>query len=618
MKLPIQKSKLIDQLIKQEDTTGSFTITVDDLGKKKLIIADQKGKQVIIEGTYHLSNLLQEAALLSQEQGTLFLDHIIEEPVTRLSRVIKDYYWGKLTRSFDSEGLLSVLEDEKMQGDFLRLYVPESDTEALAFYKQKAMKHEHVKVEIISKNISKEEIIALNQKPGILVLGYSKEKKKSIPFVVPGGRFNEMYGWDSYFIGLGLIIDDKFDLAQAMIDNLEYQIIHYGKILNANRSYYLSRSQPPFFTSFIKEFYETYSERLPLSWLQQKLTTAISEYFNVWMTDNIRLTATQLNRYFGEGTGIPNETEPEHFDAIFKTFAKKHHLPLSEFKEKYQQKEIVDKALDMYFIHDRSMRESGHDTTTRLDNCSAHLNTVDLNSLLFKCESDIAYLITTYFDNAFSYENTNFNSEAWVRRADKRKKLMTALMWHKEKESFYDYNFVKEQQQPYISATNLYPLWAKLCTQEEAESLVKKHLPSLICKGGIASTAPTALESVSKEQPERQWDFPYGWAPHQMLIWQGLNNYGFKKKAQELIYRWLWLMVKTAVNYNGLIPEKFDVNKCSHKVDVEYGNVGAHFKYVTDGGFGWTNASYKLAIKLLDDDYIKDLNNLTDPDELFC
>ncbi|AUP78896.1 trehalase family glycosidase [Flavivirga eckloniae] len=615
MKLLVNKYELIDQLIKQEDTTGSFTITVDDSGKKEFFIKDEKSNDVVVKGTYHLSNLLQEAALLASDSGEIFLEHVTEEPVKRISRVIKDYYWDKLTRSFNNEALLDVLEDEKMQGDYLRLYVPESDTEALAFYKQKTIGHERVKVETISDHISSEYISTLNKKPGILALAYSKEKGKSIPFVVPGGRFNEMYGWDSYFIGLGLIIDDKFDLARAMIDNLEYQIIHYGKILNANRSYYLSRSQPPFFTSFIRAFYETYSDKLQVNWLQQKLTTAISEYFNVWMTQDVRLTNTQLNRYFGEGIGVPNETEPEHFDAIFEIYAKKHNMSLTEFKTKYKQKEIVDEALDMYFIHDRSMRESGHDTTNRLDDCSAHLNTVDLNSLLYKYETDIAYLITTYFNNTFSYNDTTFNSNDWLQRANKRKQLITDFMWNEKEATFYDYNFVKKEQQPCASVTNLYPLWANLCTQEQAESLIEKQLPNLICKGGVASTSK--LEVMPEDTVERQWDFPYGWAPHQMLIWQGLKNYGFEEKAQELIYRWLWLIVKTVVNYNGLIPEKFDVNSCTHEVDVEYGNVGTNFKYVTEGGFGWTNASYKLGIKLLKNRYVDDLNKLQDPDLVF-
>jgi len=582
MKLSIHKKELIDQLINQEDTTGSFTITVEDKGKKSFSISNEKGKVITLKGTYQLSNLLQELALMEEGKGYILLENITEQPVARLSRLIKNYYWEKLTRSLNTEDLLKSLNDEKMKGDILRIYVPKSDVESYQFYKDQTLNHNNIKVEKIPEQLSLEKINELNEKPGILALSYSKKEGKSIPFIVPGGRFNEMYGWDSYFIGIGLIIDDKFDLAQAMINNLEYQIIHYGKILNANRSYYLSRSQPPFFTSFIKEFYEKYSQKVPVDWLQQKLTTAISEYFNVWMTEGIRLTPNKLNRYFGEGKGMPEETESNHFDMVLSQYANKYNIPLSELKENLKKGKSVNKEIDQYFIHDRSMRESGHDTTNRLDNCSAHLNTVDLNSLLYKYETDIAFLIRHFFNNSFT---------------------------------FYDYNFIKQQQQNFISATNLYPLWANLCTKEQAEKIVNKHLPKLICKGGIVSTNNSM--SIKENQLQRQWDSPYGWAPHQILIWQGLNNYNFTEKAQECIYRWLWLIVKTAVNYNGLIPEKFDVNKCTHKTDVEYGNVGTQFKYVPDGGFGWTNTSYKLGIELLNKNYINSLNNTTDPDLLF-
>ena len=616
MKFLVHKSQLISQLIKQEDTSGSYTITVEDMGSKEFYMTTDSGTQIKIEGTYYLSNLLQEAALLPEESGYIDLEHIYEAPVTRISRVIKTYYWDKLTRSFDNdESLLKVLEDEKMQGEILRLYVPETDTDGFEFYKQKERKFKNFKIETIPEHMSTEAIMALNEKPGILALAYSKEKGKSIPFVVPGGRFNEMYGWDSYFIGLGLISDGKFELAEGMIDNLEYQILHYGKILNANRSYYLTRSQPPFFTSFITLFYETYPERLSLDWLQQKLTTALSEYFNVWMTEGVRLTSNGLNRYFGEGIGVPKETEPGHFDAVFEAFAEKHQQPFAEFKADYENGFITDDALDMYFIHDRSMRESGHDTTNRLDNCSAFLNTVDLNSLLFKFETDIAYLIQTYFKDTFNYKDTSYSSAYWTDRSHQRQKLMVDLMWNDAEGSFYDYNFHTQNQQRCISASNFYPLWANLCTDTQARIMIDRQLPLLVCKGGVASTSP--LEPVDRNQPERQWDFPYGWAPHQILIWEGLNNYSFNEKSQELIYRWLWLMVKTVVDYNGLIPEKFNVNACTHQVDVEYGNVGAHFKYVTDGGFGWTNASFKVGLQLLEPKYMEHLNALTDPDALF-
>jgi len=294
-----------------------------------------------------------------------------------------------------------------------------------------------------------------------------------------------------------------------------------------------------------------------------------------------------------------------------------HKLTIHEFEKQYRERTITELELDIYFQHDRSMRESGHDTTTRLDHISANLNTVDLNSILYKYETDIAELIQNYFEDSFKYKNEVMDSSLWFSKANKRKKQMMNLMWNEAESTFCDYNFTSKEQQPYYSASNLYPLWAKICSEEQAQKIVKNHLPKYSYKGGIASTSQETIGSNSTEGKERQWDFPYGWAPHQMLIWKGLINYGFEDKAQEIIYRWLWLIVKAAVNYNGLIPEKFNVEECTHQVDVEYGNVGTNFKYVPEGGFGWINASFKLGVKLLNNKYVDNLNLLTDPDMLF-
>jgi len=104
---------------------------------------------------------------------------------------------------------------------------------------------------------------------------------------------------------------------------------------------------------------------------------------------------------------------------------------------------------------------------------------------------------------------------------------------------------------------------------------------------------------VSKDVAQKQWDYPNGWAPHQMMIWTGLKQYGFEEEVQELTYRWLWMITRNAVDYNGVIPEKYDVVSTTHKVFAEYGNVGTEFDYITTSGFGWMNASYQLGLNLL-------------------
>ena len=149
-------------------------------------------------------------------------------------------------------------------------------------------------------------------------------------------------------------------------------------------------------------------EKPDVAWLASHLETVILEYHSVWMVMGERLTPTGLSRYKADGIGMPFEVEPGHFDEVLEPFAQKYQLPLREFEQKYLERSIVDADLDEYFVHDRSMRESGHDTTNRLINSCANLNSVDINSFLYKYEIDIAYFITTYFDGAFVSQNKTY------------------------------------------------------------------------------------------------------------------------------------------------------------------------------------------------------------------
>ena len=159
--------------------------------------------------------------------------------------------------------------------------------------------------------------------------------------MVPGGRFNEMYGWDSYFIGAGLIIDNQLEKAMAIADNFKYQIVHYGKILNANRSYYLTRTQPPLYSSLLIDIVK--SKTPDLEWLKGHLETVILEYNTVWMVQGGRLTPTGLNRYKSGGVGMPFEVEPGHFDDVLAPYAVKYNLPIREFEKQYLNRTIVDR-----------------------------------------------------------------------------------------------------------------------------------------------------------------------------------------------------------------------------------------------------------------------------------
>lgn len=621
MKFSLNIDKVFNELLLQEDTDKDKKITKDDTGPKKFVLVDETTKQEkTIEGTYHLSNLLQELAQLKEQNseiGTVDLNRIQENPVERISRKIRDDYWNELTRTIDKKGLAQILQDEKTTNEIPTLYISAKDKRGVAYFQELENELKNFKLGILPENFTMEYVETLNKKPGILALALEQKADglQGVPFVVPGGRFNEMYGWDSYFIGLGLLIDNQLDKAMAIADNFKYQIIHYGKILNANRSYYLTRTQPPLYSSLLIDIVK---QKVPSSdWLQDHLETVILEYNTVWMEQGNRLTPTGLNRYKADGVGMPFEVEPGHFDDVLEPFAKKYNLPIRDFEKQYLERTLVDPELDLYFVHDRSLRESGHDTTDRLINMCANLNSVDINSFLFKYEKDIAYLIKEYFNGSFQAQDVTYTSKDWEQKADIRKEKINELCWNEDAGMYFDYDFVNKKQFPFEAATTFFPLWAGLCSDNQAKKLVEVALPHFIKTGGITGSTKTSSDLFSDKGPQRQWDYPFGWAPHQILLWEGLVKYEFFDKAQEMVYRWLWLITKNAVEYNGTIPEKFDLEISSHKVFAEYGNVGTEFDYIAKEGFGWVNASYQFGLKILHNNLKEKLNELVSPEELF-
>ncbi|HEX9827193.1 MAG TPA: alpha,alpha-trehalase [Flavobacteriaceae bacterium] len=613
----LQIVQMLKALLKQEDTDGDKKITIEDQGPKAFKIKSASGKDYVVKGTYHLSNLLQELVIAKNEGKQIAeipLHHIEELSTVRVSRMIRDYFWNGLTRTMDEKGIESLIHDTKNEAlvsSKLRIYIPFKDDVALQYYKKLGYT---LPVEAIQlpERVSPQFVKSLNDRPGILSLKLEQQNNeiKGVPFVVPGGRFNEMYGWDSYFESVGLLIDGKVELARAMADNFQYEIEYYGKILNANRSYYLTRTQPPFYSSLIREVFEVTKDK---NWLQSHLKTAIKEYETVWMVKGGRLTENGLNRYLAEGIGMPPECEKGHFDAILKPFADAENLSIEDYISKYDSGEIKNPELDRYFVHDRTVRESGHDTSYRIEGNCADLNLVELNAMLYKYETDFAKLIESEFNGNFQ----SYTSTYWQQKAEARKAAIDTYLWSEIKGLYFDYNVVTNTQSTFVGASTLAPLWANLCSEKQAKLLVKNAIPLLKEKGGIAGCDKESRGEISAERPARQWDYPNGWAPHQMMVWKGLINYGFEEEAQELIYRWLYMITKNAVDYNGTIPEKYDVVEATHKVFAEYGNVGTDFEYITQEGFGWMNASYQYGLLLLDRRYHTKLNDLVVPELIF-
>ncbi|GJJ77122.1 alpha,alpha-trehalase [Entomortierella parvispora] len=641
-------------ILEQEDTDGDFQITVNDMGPKVITLgtADSAGfNKYDIRGTYMLSNLLQELSL-AQDYGRKYvvLDEarLNENPVDRLSRMIRHHFWDGLTRRIDAEGLEMISNDPKNRSKNTapRIYIPYGEDEVYEYYKNVSAQKPHLKLDVeqLPEVITPKYVQSINEKPGILALAMTKfvdesghETLKGVPFVVPGGRFNEMYGWDSYFESLGLLVDGRLELAKGMVDNFVYEIQHYGKILNANRSYYLTRTQPPFLTDMMLKVYD----RLPFSleienkqWLAVALTAAIKEYQTVWMSQPRYDPESGLSRFYSEGVGMPPETEATHFDHVIKPFADAKGLSIEEYSRLYNEGLMEEPELDTYFKHDRAVRESGHDTTYRLDNCCADIATVDLNSLLYKYEMDIAETIQTIFGDSFEtpffscYETSSLTEEnrplttvhqsaEWFERARLRQARINELCWNEERGMFFDYDTRLKVQGTYESVTTFYTMWSGCADREKAEKMMVKALPLFEVTGGLVSGTEASRGIITLARPNRQWDFPFGWAPHQIISWIGFEKYGFKEEAKRTCYRWLYTITKSFVDFNGVVPEKFDVVNMTHKVQVEYGNVGVDFKFIPREGFGWMNASYQVGLGYMDRGLRRALGAVMEPNKVF-
>lgn len=615
----------LDQLLASEDTDSNYQITIEDKGPKVLKVgtANSGGyKYINVRGTYMLSNLLQELTIakgVGRHQILLDEARINENPVNRLSRLIGNQFWNSLTRKVELSNISQIASDTKIDTPGAknpRIYVPYNCPEQYEFYIEASRMYPSLKLEVdyLPKDITPEYVQSLNNVPGLLALAMEEHVNPTTgqrtlsgyPYAVPGGRFNELYGWDSYLMALGLVESGKTDVAKGMVEHFIFEIEHYGKILNANRSYYLCRSQPPFLTDMAYTIFDKIggdSNPNAIDFLKRSFKAAIREYKTVWTSIPRLDPETGLSCYHPDGKGIPPETESNHFDTILKPYADKHKVPLNEFKILYNEENIKEPALDEFFLHDRAVRESGHDTSYRFEGVCAYLANIDLNSLLYKYELDIANFIEKYSDDCYkdSNDNSTTDSNYWRNLAQARKENINKYMWDEESGFFFDYNVKFKERTCYESATSFWALWAGLATDEQANIMVEKALPKLEVLGGLVACTEESRGPISVDRPPRQWDYPFGWAPHQILAWKGLSDYGYHNVATRLAYRWLYMMTKAFVDYNGIVVEKYDLTRGTdpHRVDAEYGNQGADFKGVAIEGFGWVNSSYILGLKYM-------------------
>jgi alpha,alpha-trehalase len=420
------------------------------------------------------------------------------------------------------------------------------------------------------------------------------------PYVVPGGRFNEMYGWDSYFIILGLVEEKKdsdIELARGMVENFFFEIENYGAILNANRTYYFTRSQPPFLSSMIREVYEHPANK-PLSkeWLAKAYGYAQRDY-ELWTSPIHRAGDTGLARYhdIGEGpvpemaddsnyypdvihwilahpdvhTGYlldaPNDPTPSEAATLAKTSC-------DITTSKVCAHAYVDghRLTADFYRGDRAMRESGFDPSFRFGPFSGSTENyapVCLNSLLYKYERDMAHFATLLGHHAEATE--------WEHRAATRREAINKYLWNATQGMFYDYDYTTQKQSTYNYITAFYPLWANLATPQQAAAL-QRHLSLFERDGGLA---------MSDYNSGTQWDLPFGWAPTTWLAIKGLAQYGFTRDASRIAKKFSQTVLQNFEN-DATIREKYNVVSGSANVAVATG-------YKSNVvGFGWTNGVY--------------------------
>jgi alpha,alpha-trehalase len=438
--------------------------------------------------------------------------------------------------------------------------------------------------------------------PGLLYL----ENK----YVVPGGRFNEMYGWDSYFIILGLVRAGRLDLARGMVDNFFFEIEHYGTILKANRAYYLTRSQPPFLTSMIMAVYEAdkAAGRDTRAWLEKAYSYASNDY-ETWNREPHLAGSTGLSRYYDFGNGPAPESLKDEAGSYRKVAG--YFLLHPQTGQNYLVEntgdadsavgfrfsmQVCDAATTMakpeceparrisltpdYYKGDRSMRESGFDISFRFGPYGAathHYAPICLNSLLYKTEKDLQAMAEIL--------GRKDESQKWLQRAELRKERIQKYLWDPGRRLFFDYDFETGVRSSYEYITTFYPLWAGLATPEQAQELVR-NLGIFEQPGGLAMSSTFA---------DVQWDYPYGWAPTQIVAIEGLRRYGFNDDANRISYNFLATIAEN-FRRDGTIREKYNVVTRSSES-------GVHAGYQQNViGFGWTNAAFLVFLHELPKD----------------
>lgn len=380
------------------------------------------------------------------------------------------------------------------------------------------------------------------------------------PYVVPGGRFREIYYWDSYFTMLGLQVSKRFDLIENMIDNFAYLIDTIGYIPNGNRTYYLGRSQPPFFACMVQLLSEEKSEKMFVKYLPQ-----LKKEYDFWMQGRNEI--SNKNPFLRRVVLMPDGNILNHY-------WDENDTPRPEsFKEDV---ELAHSAKDkkVMYRHLRSAAESGWDFSSRWFKDKKDFSTihtteiipVDLNCLLFNLEKTI--------EKAYRLSGNSSSAEEFETLASKRAHSIEKYCWNEKMGFYFDYDYIENKQKDSFTLASAFPLFFNIASKEQADKVGMNLKEKFILPGGLVTTT---------ESTDQQWDAPNGWAPLQWVSIKGLINYKYDDLANELAIRWKNLNNKVYQN-TGKMMEKYNV------VTTDLTAGGG--EYPAQDGFGWTNGVF--------------------------
>ncbi|MEP6992670.1 MAG: alpha,alpha-trehalase TreF [bacterium] len=382
------------------------------------------------------------------------------------------------------------------------------------------------------------------------------------PYVVPGGRFREVYYWDSYFTMLGLLESGRSDLVKDMLDNFAYLVASVGHIPNGNRTYYLGRSQPPFFAAMVGLYANATDTTQALRYL-----SAMEAEHAYWMDGADRLTPGQayrrvvmmpegviLNRYWDDRPG----PRPESYRPDFQV-----------------AQALPDSLREPFYRNVRAAAESGWDFSSRWMRDASDLRTlettelvpVDLNSLMYNAERTIAALRSFRNGPGDADVARRFNH-----MAERRRQALLTAAYEPLNGFFYDVRWrtwERVTDRPTLAAATV--LFFGLAYPYQAVTVANKLENEFLKPGGFVTT------NIRSGQ---QWDAPNGWPPLEWMAIEGVRRYGGVTIANTARDRWLALNRHTYAT-TGRMMEKYDV------VDLNRRAGGG--EYATQDGFGWTN-----------------------------